>query len=57
VFYISISGKYVGAHSLDDLDSMETCEECMGSGFETICDECRDTDYEKEFWGDDEGNR
>lgn len=26
----------------DDLDELETCEECGGSGVAEVCDECRD---------------
>jgi hypothetical protein len=37
----SFSGKYLGNHRCDDLDELETCEECRGSGVAEICDECQ----------------
>lgn len=27
---------------MDDMDEMETCEECHGSGISEICDRCRE---------------
>ena len=37
-----ISGKYLGGHHMDDLDSSEMCEECGGRGVESTCDYCLD---------------
>ena len=41
VFY-SMGGKYRGAFKNDDLDSMETCDDCGGTGLSEMCDACRD---------------
>ena len=38
-----ISGKFIGIHRSDDLDEMEICEECGGSGIVETCDECIDS--------------
>ena len=32
--------KYLGSKRCDDLDEMDMCGECDGSGLEEICDEC-----------------
>jgi hypothetical protein len=37
--WFSFSGKFIGHHRLDDLDRMETCEECHG-GINETCDRC-----------------
>jgi hypothetical protein len=37
----SFSGKYLGNHRCDDLDELETCEECHGSGITEMCDGCQ----------------
>jgi len=36
----SFSGKYLGNNRCDDLDDMESCPDCDGSGITEICDEC-----------------
>lgn len=40
--WFAFGGKeYLGKSRTDDLDEMETCERCGGSGYEDdICDEC-----------------
>jgi hypothetical protein len=40
--------EYLGNSRCDDLDEMETCEECRGSGITEMCDYCQDTrdDYD-----------
>lgn len=53
--WISFSGKYLGNHRCDDLDEMERCEECEGSGLTELCDECRDElerqrQEDEEYW-------
>ena len=35
-------GEYLGSHRSDDLDEMETCMECGGSGTIETCYECQD---------------
>jgi RecJ-like exonuclease len=37
----SFSGKYLGRHRCDDMDELETCEECRGSGVTETCEECQ----------------
>lgn len=33
--------KYLGSRRCDDLDEMETCEECSGSGVTEVCGKCQ----------------
>lgn len=33
--------EYLGSRRCDDLDEMETCEECSGSGLAEVCDRCQ----------------
>ena len=39
--WVSFSGKYKGKNHSDDMDSMERCEDCGGSGLSEICDDCQ----------------
>ena len=48
--WISFSGEYLGSHRCDDLDEMDGCEACGGSGVDSFCDECLDSD-EEEIYG------
>ena len=41
---LGLGGKYLGNHRSDDLDEMETCEECGGSGIIETCYECQEAD-------------
>lgn len=34
-------GKYLGNHRCDDLDEMDTCSICGGSGVSEVCHECQ----------------
>jgi len=46
------NGKYLGNSRSDDLDDMETCDSCGGSGIVETCDRCqllRDMDYDEEL--------
>jgi hypothetical protein len=47
----SFSGKYLGQSRCDDLDELEMCEECHGSGLLNMCDNC----IEEEEDSDDGG--
>jgi hypothetical protein len=38
--FISATGEYLGPHRRDDLDELETCPECNGSGVGEYCEEC-----------------
>jgi len=40
-YYVDRRGRYLGQHRGDDLDEMETCEECGGSGVSEVCYECQ----------------
>ncbi len=45
-----IGGKYLGDGRSDDLDQMESCENCGGSGITQTCDRCQllsDMDHEE----------
>lgn len=47
--WFSFGGKtYLGSGRCDDLDEMETCGECSGSGIVEVCDHCYDR-YEQEM--------
>lgn len=50
--WFSFGGKeYLGSHRCDDLDEMETCDTCGGSGITETCDRCQlltDMDHEDE---------
>lgn len=35
-------GDYLGNSRCDDLDQMETCEECGGGGIIELCEYCQD---------------
>jgi hypothetical protein len=41
------NGAYLGNHRCDDLDSLEPCEDCGGSGLSEVCTECQEA-YENE---------
>lgn len=50
-YYVDMRGHYLGQHRGDDLDEMETCDTCGGSGISESCDRCqllRDLDYDLE---------
>lgn len=42
VTWFAVGGQYLGNRRCDDLDTMETCEECGGSGVEMKCGPCMD---------------
>ena len=44
--WYSFSGEYLGKHRCDDLDELETCSECHGSGISELCDECAEREDE-----------
>ena len=41
-------GKYLGNQRSDDLDELEICDDCGGSGISEECDECLDSRYDDE---------
>ena len=41
VVFRSFTGNYLGNHRCDDLDEMETCDECGGDGLSEMCEECQ----------------
>ena len=41
-----LGGEYLGNHRCDDLDEMDTCEECGGSGITETCYECQEAAYD-----------
>ena len=46
----SYSGEYLGSGRCDDLDKMESCYECDGTGIIELCAECQesmDEEYER----------
>ena len=38
--WFTFDGKYLGNKRSDDLDELERCEDCEGSGITEMCDEC-----------------
>jgi len=40
--WISFSGKYLGRYRGDDLDELDICPECEGSGIISMCENCMD---------------
>ena len=39
--WFSLSGRYLGNKRCDDLDTLEHCEECGGSGIIETCTRCQ----------------
>lgn len=39
-------GRYLGNHRCDDLDEMDGCHGCEGSGIVETCEHCIEADYE-----------
>lgn len=39
---VDMRGRYLGAHRTDDLDEMELCPDCEGSGISEECAACYD---------------
>ena len=48
--WYSFSGKYLGNHRCDDLDELEMCNECCGTGISETCDECLDAMDENDWY-------
>ena len=46
--WVSINGKYLGKHRMDDMAEMESCEECDGSGVSEVCYDCQ-VEYEEDM--------
>lgn len=42
--WFSFSGEYLGHNRCDDLDEMESCYMCGGSGIDSLCRECQESD-------------
>lgn len=40
--FFSFSGEYLGTRRCDDLDTMESCDECGGSGVVFECYKCQE---------------
>jgi hypothetical protein len=40
--WFSFNGDYLGYSRCDDMDDMQTCMECEGSGIADVCDCCQD---------------
>lgn len=48
--WFSFDGTYLGCHRSDDLDNLETCDSCRGSGISERCDECENADiYDEDY--------
>ena len=50
--WISFSGEYLGRFRCDDLDELDVCPLCDGSGILDMCDACREAEEEarEEEW-------
>jgi len=42
--WLDFKGRYLGQHRSDDLDEMESCESCQGTGVTEMCGYCSDPD-------------
>jgi len=40
--WFSFDGRYLGNSRCDDMDNIETCEECLGDGLAEICEYCQE---------------
>lgn len=38
--YYAFDGSYLGSGRCDDLDEMDVCPRCEGSGLSSLCNEC-----------------
>lgn len=47
--WFTISGRYLGVHRSSDLDEMEPCDNCRGTGILEMCESCFDAIYEDEM--------
>ncbi len=45
--WFSFDGEFIGSHHWDDLDSLEPCPFCNGTGYEYECPEC--SEYYEEY--------
>jgi len=47
----AFNGEYLGSTTCDDLDEIETCDECKGTGISEECEECqqKNLELEKEY--------
>lgn len=49
--WFDFRGRYLGNHRSDDLDDLEPCDSCGGSGITETCDRCQllnDMDHEQD---------
>lgn len=49
--WVDYKGKYLGNNRCDDMDELDTCPECDGSGLSEICYECWEESQDDESWG------
>ena len=47
--WLDMNGRYLGNHRCGDLDEMDTCEDCGGSGVSETCYECQDSYEDDEY--------
>jgi hypothetical protein len=46
--WFDVFGKCLGNRRCDDMDTVETCDQCYGTGLDVACDECIDEGDEDE---------
>jgi len=46
--WFTFDGQYLGNHRSDDLDELERCEDCDGTGISEECDRCLDARADEE---------
>lgn len=51
----SLSGEYLGNTHCDDMDELEHCDECSGTGIIETCDECLNAE-EQAIWEDEQAS-
>lgn len=48
--WYALDGTYLGSRRCDDLDELDVCEECNGSGILDVCDYCHMLEEEEREW-------
>ena len=39
-YYVSMSGRFLGIHRMDDMAEQEICDDCRGRGLIEVCASC-----------------
>lgn len=47
--WFTFDGKYLGNHRCDDLDELQRCDDCEGSGLSDVCELCAYQEEDDEY--------